>query len=360
MNIRLPAFSDLQDEPLYCDPASQALFAHLKRIAPSEATVLIVGETGSGKERVTRQIHRYSHRSAGPFVAVNCAALPDTLLESELFGHERGAFTGADQQKAGWFEAANGGTLFLDEVGELSLSAQVKLLRVLQERTVSRVGSRGSVRVDVRIVAATNVELRERVEQGRFREDLYYRLRVVSLDIPPLRKRPGDILPLAQHFLEKYRDRSQMSVAILSAKAEAALLEHDWPGNVRELESAIQRALLIRPSGIVRRCSLGLKTTKRDPSLTPAELSSALELLRTQLAHLFSLDARDLYETIDKTVLVAAFEYARGNQIHTADILGISRSVVRTRLQRFGLIDGGYQRRGRRNVSTADRGGDDK
>ena len=287
-------------------------------------------------------------------MAVNCAALSDSLLESELFGHERGAFTGAVQQQAGWFEAAHGGTLFLDEVGELSPSAQVKLLRVLQERTVSRLGSRIALPIDVRIIAATHVDLWKRTQAGRFREDLYYRLRVVSLEIPPLRQRPGDILPLARHFIEKYRNRSQMSLAVLSANAEATLLSHDWPGNVRELESAIQRALLVRPAGIVKACNLGLNIPRRGGPTAPTDVSEALKRLNTQLTELFSLDVPDLYETVDKAILIAAFEYAGRNQIQTADMLGISRSVVRTRLQRFGLIDGGYQRRGSKARSSGD------
>lgn len=346
-----------EDAPLFFDPASRALLARIERIAPSEATVLLFGETGSGKERVTRQIHRQSRRSHGPFVAINCAALSDTLLESELFGHERGAFTGAVQQQTGWFEAANGGTLFLDEVGELSLNAQVKLLRVLQERTVSRIGSRTALPIDVRIIAATHVDLWERTKAGRFREDLYYRLRVVSLEIPPLRKRPGDILPLARHFIEKYRNRSQMSLAVLSANAEATLLAHDWPGNVRELESAIQRALLARPAGIVKACNLGLDMPRRVGPTAPSDVSDALMRLRAHLDELLSLDIPDLYDTVDKAIMLAAFEYAGRNQIHTADMLGISRSVVRTRLQRLGVIDGGYRRRGHRKPSSGDDSG---
>ncbi|CAM2145157.1 Sigma54-dependent transcriptional activator SfnR [Pararobbsia alpina] len=354
MSVSLPVPPDAyEDVPLFCDPASRALLARIERIAPSEATVLLFGETGSGKERVTRQIHRQSRRSNGPFVAINCAALSDTLLESELFGHERGAFTGAVQRQAGWFEAANGGTLFLDEVGELSPNAQVKLLRVLQERTVSRIGSRTALPVDVRIIAATHVDLWERTKAGRFREDLYYRLRVVSLEIPPLRKRPGDILPLARHFIEKYRNRSQMSLAMLSANAEATLLAYDWPGNVRELESAIQRALLASPAGILKACNLGLDVPKRGPT-APADVSDALMRLRAHLTELLSLDVPDLYETVDKAIMLAAFDYAGRNQIQTADLLGISRSVVRTRLQRFGVIEGGYRRRRARRRSRGE------
>src|SRR5688572_11591104 len=218
------------------DPRSRALLERIQQVAPSHATVLIIGETGTGKEIVARHLHELSRRQDKPFVAVNCGAFSENLAEADLFGHEKGAFTGAHTAKAGWFEAAHGGTLFLDEIGDLSLPLQVKLLRVLQEGEVVRVGSRQPQPVDVRLIAATNVDLQQAMAAGHFREDLFYRLNVTMLELPPLRERPGDILPLAQHFLEVYMRRLGAVSAELSPSAERRLLEHGWPGNIRELE----------------------------------------------------------------------------------------------------------------------------
>ncbi|MBI5508938.1 MAG: sigma-54-dependent Fis family transcriptional regulator [Deltaproteobacteria bacterium] len=213
--------------------------------APSKATILIVGESGTGKELLAREIHRLSDRSAAPFVPVNCSALPETLLESELFGHERGAFTGAHERREGRFERASGGTIFLDEIGETSAPVQVRLLRVLQEGEIERVGGQEVRRVDVRVVAATWRNLEEDVRAGRFREDLYYRLNVIKLAVPPLRERHGDVLLLAQHFLKAYADKNKKSVRAFAAAALKALDGYAWPGNVRELENAIERAVVL-------------------------------------------------------------------------------------------------------------------
>ena len=236
---------------LFEDPASRALLARIHQIAPSEATTLVVGETGTGKEIVARHLHERSARAGRPFVAVNCGAFSETLVESELFGHERGAFTGAVASKKGWFETADGGTLFLDEIGDLPAAIQVKLLRVLQEREVVRVGAREPIPIDVRLVAATNVDLVDAVRVGKFREDLYYRLNVAVLSIPPLRDRTGDILPLARYFLELYGRRLGTVDARLNDAAAARLLRHAWPGNIRELENVIHHALLVCRAGLV-------------------------------------------------------------------------------------------------------------
>jgi two-component system, NtrC family, response regulator HydG len=213
--------------------------------APSRATILVVGESGTGKELVAREIHRLSDRANGPFVPVNCAALPETLLETELFGHERGAFTGANERREGRFERASGGTIFLDEIGETTGPVQVRLLRVLQEGEIERVGGQGALKVDVRVVAATLRNLEEDVKAGRFREDLYYRLNVIKIVVPPLRERHGDVLLLAQHFLKKYADKNKKNVRAFSEAALKALDGCDWPGNVRELENAIERAVVL-------------------------------------------------------------------------------------------------------------------
>ena len=243
---------------VFDDPASRALLEEISRVAPSEATVLITGETGTGKEIVARHVHALSARRAGPFVAVNCGSFPDSLVEAELFGHERGAFTGATGTKAGWFEAAQGGTLFLDEVGDLPPRVQVSLLRGLQEREVVRIGSRASIPIDVRLVAATNVDLVEAVGAGRFREDLYYRLAVAPLRLRPLRERPGDIVALARHFLAAYQQRFGGQAVVLEQAAVDRLLTHPWPGNIRELENAIHHALLVCRDGQVTAADLRL------------------------------------------------------------------------------------------------------
>lgn len=236
---------------VFADPASKALLAHLQQIAPSDASVLIIGETGTGKEIVARHIHQLSHRHQQPFVAVNCGAFSESLVEAELFGHEKGAFTGALGAKAGWFEEADGGTLFLDEIGDLPLPIQVKLLRVLQEQEVVRLGSRKSTPINVRVLAATNVNLEQAIDAGHFREDLYYRLNVVSLVLQPLRERQGDILPLARHFLQTYRQRLQHGPTALSTCAEQVLMDHPGRAIFASLKTSCTTACscaAIRPS----------------------------------------------------------------------------------------------------------------
>ena len=244
------------------DPKSQALLDHIQQVAPSEASVLIIGETGTGKELVARHIHNLSARRNRPFVAVNCGAFSESLVEAELFGHEKGAFTGALSAKAGWFEEADGGTLFLDEIGDLPMAIQVKLLRVLQEREVVRLGSRKSIPIDVRVLAATNVQLEKAINAGHFREDLYYRLDVVSLELSPLRERPGDILPLTRHFIEAYSQRLGYGPITISREAEHKLKSYSWPGNIRELENVIHHTLLICRNGVIERDDLRLSNMR--------------------------------------------------------------------------------------------------
>jgi sigma-54-specific transcriptional regulator len=332
------------------DPRSQALLHRIHQIAPSHATVLIVGETGTGKEIVARHLHERSPRADAPFVAVNCGAFSETLVESELFGHERGAFTGATTTKAGWFETAHGGTLFLDEVGDLPPAVQVKLLRVLQEREVVRVGSRQPIPVDVRLVAATNVHLEQAVAAGRFREDLYYRLKVAVLPLPPLRARPGDILPLARYFVELYGRRLGAGPFAISDGAAQRLLEHDWPGNIRELENVVHSALLVAQDGTVHPEDLALTAAPRrvdggrgapEAAPTPdAAPGAALAALERALLSLFEQDVPDLHARIEETVMRAAYAYCHRNQLQTARLLGISRNVVRARLLEIGEISG--------------------
>jgi len=325
---------------VFNDPASVRLLDYIERIAPSDATALIIGETGTGKELVARQVHKLSHRSNGPFIAINCGAFSESLVESELFGHERGAFTGALNARSGWFEAANGGTLFLDEIGDLPLSAQVKILRVLQEREVVRIGSRAPIPIDVRLVAATNINLAEAVQAGRFREDLYYRLNVAALNLLPLRERPGDILPLVWYFIERYSARLNLASVDLSADAERALLDYAWPGNIRELENVIHHALLICKNGRVTAADLHLNPNFgifHGGSLDQTSVSS-LKSLENALAALYEQSVDNLFDTIEETIIRTAYAYCENNQVQTGHLLGISRNILRHRLKRYGYL----------------------
>jgi len=331
------------NSPLFVDPGSRRVLTQLERVAPSEASILIVGETGTGKEVIARQIHAKSGRT-GPFVAVNCGALSETLGEAALFGHEAGAYTGASGARAGWFEAANGGTLFLDEIGDLPLALQVALLRVLQERQVVRLGSRKPVPIDVRVVAATNVDVGRAVASGDFRLDLYFRLSVVTVELPALRARTADILPLAEHFVRMYSEKLNRSAPSLDRDAQLALLEYSWPGNVRELENVIHGAVLIAGDAIGKhdlRLVPWAAAQSADPFDVDTDESDAdgsVEVLASNLDRLFNDRPDQLMESIESLVVRRALEFCRGNQVHTAKLLGITRNVLRTYLKRFGLI----------------------
>ncbi|QLI83008.1 sigma-54-dependent Fis family transcriptional regulator [Chitinibacter fontanus] len=321
---------------VFADPQSRALLAEVERIAPSLAPVLIHGETGTGKELVARHVHTISGRK-GPFVAVNCGAISETLAESELFGHEAGAYTGAVGSKAGWFEAANGGTLFLDEIGDLPLALQVKLLRVLQEREVVRVGARKATAIDVRLVAATNVDLAQAVQAGHFRQDLYYRLNVVSFVLPPLRQRIGDIEPLADYFLEIYAQKLGFAAPRLTADSLAALQAYSWPGNIRELENIIHYALLVSSGREIHPEHLKLSAHNLS---TPAATSQRAPLaeIAHQLKLLLGKDQPELFNTLEALLITTAYEQTRFNQVRTAELLGLTRNMVRTLLKRHGLL----------------------
>ena len=318
------------------DSKSKLILERVRLIGPSTANVLITGETGTGKELVARHLHALSPRANNPFLAVNCGAFSESLVESELFGHERGSFTGANVARAGWFEAACGGTLFLDEIGDLPLAMQVKLLRVLQERQVVRLGSRVSVPIDVRVIAATNLNLEDAVTAGRFREDLYYRLQVATLQIPPLRERRGDILPLAQHFLRVYGERLGLQEPALTDEAVELLVKHHtWPGNIRELENVIHHALLVSRENRVRPEDLRLSSLSTRSNVAPSDPERQLH---DALLSLFEQERPNLFATIEAAVMKAAYEFCDRNQLQTARLLGISRNIVRARLIQCGVL----------------------
>jgi len=328
---------------IFADPESQKLLSLIERVAPSDATVYIKGETGTGKELVARHVHSLSGRRGGPFAAINCGAFSETLVESELFGYERGAFTGAIGAKAGWFESANGGTLFLDEIGDLPLSTQVKLLRVLQEREIVRIGSRKPTPIDVRLIAATNVNLEEAVKVGRFREDLYYRINVVPIQLAPLRERPGDILPLVQHFISIYKGRLHTKEPELHPDTLRLLHGYPWPGNIRELENTIHRALLVCDGSVLRPTNLNLpfihaKAEAESANDGNKNVADVCNLERV-FAELFAQAPDELHDTVQRKLILQAFEYSHSNQVQAAKLLGISRNVLRTQLKHFGVIE---------------------
>ncbi len=320
----------------------QRVFKRIAVLSQSDSSVLVLGATGTGKEVVARAIHHHSGRTDAPFVAVNCGALPENLVESELFGHVRGAFTGADADRIGKFEAADGGTLFLDEVGELPAPAQVKLLRALDSQTIERVGSTESRKLDVRIIAATNRGLPGDVEAGRFRADLYYRLAVVQVELPILADRPADILPLAEHFLALEAPRSQ-STPRLDDEARRALLGYGWPGNVRELRNAMAHAAALTPGDSITPADLPDAVSAQTPSPAPAggRLGGIIE------QYLGSLPAADgdLYaqavRPLEEALLRHAMARCGANQSEAAELLGLHRNTVRKKLRDLGLDEMG-------------------
>jgi two-component system, NtrC family, response regulator AtoC len=291
------------------------------RVAPHPSTVLITGESGTGKELIARLIHRASACASGPFVAVNCGAIPETLLETELFGHVRGAFTGANAEKSGLFEEADGGTLLLDEIGELPPSLQVKLLRVLQEGEVRRVGATASRSVRVRLITATNRDLAADVEQGRFRSDLYYRVNVVAVHMPPLRERLDDIPELARHFVEMHGRRLGVSGSLIAPNAMRLMLEYAWPGNVRELENVLERALVLAPGAVIEAEHLPESVRTRQAALVPSE----------------DLSVKRQTAALERALIQRALERTRGNRTRAAALLDLSHRALLYKIREYGL-----------------------
>ena len=304
--------------------AMRALFAMIASVAPSEASVLVLGESGTGKELVARALHEGSARSGRRLVTVNCAALAENLLESELFGHEKGAFTGAQRQRDGLFVQADGGTLFMDEIGEMPLALQAKLLRALQQGEVQRLGSDRPVRVDVRIVAATNRDLEAEVRAGRFREDLFYRLNVIALSVPALRERPEDIPLLARHFLGRFAQRNRKSIRGFTPRAMDLLLRHDWPGNVRELENAVERAVILAPGETITEGDL--------PAVLRADTDHAGSSGKSQ-----ETPGGMSLEDAEREAIARTLEMAGGNKSEAARVLGVTRVTLRSKMKKFGL-----------------------
>lgn len=331
-----------QDSIVGKSPAMQQVFKMIGRVSHSDAPVMITGESGTGKELVARAIHHYSPRSGKTFVAINCAAIPEQLLESELFGHEKGAFTGATSQRIGRFEQCTGGTLFLDEIGDMPLPLQSKILRVLQDGEFSRLGGNDVLKSDARIIAATNKNLELEVGERRFREDLFYRLNVVRIQLPPLRQRTEDIQPLAEYFLQKVATQKRLPRVHLSNDGARILETYPWPGNVRELENTIQRAVVLATSEILlpKDIPLGLAT----PTDATVELASPVAgTMSTDQAIEFLLKAAQsdpevqLLPWLEREFTLHAMKVTKGNQVRAAKLLGITRATLRKRIERFGI-----------------------
>ena len=330
-------------------PKMTELMSFVQKVAASEATtILIQGESGTGKDLVAKTIHYESARQDGPFVAINCSAIPETLMEAELFGHEKGAFTDAKQMKKGLFETANGGTLFLDEIGELSPLLQAKLLRVLEDQVIRRVGGVRDLQVDVRVVAASNRDLEKAVREGQFRQDLYYRLAIIAIFIPPLRERSEDILPLVDFFISLYNRKFKKAVRGISPETRRLLLAHNWPGNVRELKNSIERAMILEDEAVLRPMYMPFAVGEAARSgLTAFEhTSAATDGGGKQLAsgrvlpRLYIPEEGTSLEEVERAMVELAMRQANGNQTHAARLLDISRDALRYKLKKFDLVPG--------------------
>ncbi len=343
---RVPAMFEMEDEGIHTNvdqiignsPQMQEVYKAIGRVASQNVNVLILGESGTGKEMVARAIYQHSRRAQEPFLAINCAALPDNLLESELFGHERGAFTGADRRRIGKFEQVHGGTIFLDEVGDMTAATQAKVLRLLQDGTFERVGSNDTLRADVRIIAATNRHIEQMVEAGKFRHDLMYRLKVFTIELPPLRERSGDLVSLVEHFVRIYSREFGKTIRSIDEKALDLLQHYEWPGNIRELQGVIKFALLRCPGDVLTgECfPLGPEAHKAALTRLNERAPAHEESIRAYLRALLESGELDLYRRIhadiDRIILPEILSAVGGNQSQASELLGISRGTLRIRL----------------------------
>ncbi len=331
------------------DPAMKRVVMLADKVAPSEATVLITGESGTGKEVMSRYIHNHSKRKDGPFIALNCAAIPENLLESELFGHEKGAFTGATGRRIGKFEEANNGTILLDEITEMDINLQAKLLRVLQERVITRVGSNSDVKVNVRVIATSNRDMQQAVDKKDFREDLYFRLNVMTIKLPGLRERPGDILPLAQFFADKYAEANGVSKKKISPAAKNLLEQYPWRGNIRELENTMHRAIIISLEDDIEADAImledaafsgmsSLPLSGADAPLPPSHKGEETKVGGAETVQ--NPGAVEAYigkplADVERELILNTLEHTLGNRTHAANILGISIRTLRNKLNQY-------------------------
>ena len=320
------------------------LMNFVRKVAASEATTILVqGESGTGKDLIAKAIHYESTREGKAFVAINCSAIPETLMEAELFGHEKGAFTDAKQLKKGLFEVADGGTLFLDEIGELSPLLQAKLLRVLEDQVIRRVGGVRDMQVDVRVIAASNRDLEKAVREGQFRQDLYYRLAIIAIFIAPLRDRKEDVLPLVDFFIDRYNRRFKKSVTGITDETRQLLLSHNWPGNIRELKNSIERAMILEDEHKLRPAYLPFAVSEANSGMTAFERTSPVEVGQTlpngrALPRLYIPDGGTSLEEVERSMVELAMRQANGNQTQAARLLDISRDALRYKLKKFGLM----------------------
>ncbi|MFZ5834597.1 MAG: sigma-54-dependent transcriptional regulator [Pseudomonadota bacterium] len=332
----LEAVSDETHKVIYSDPAMAAVLRMADQIAPSEASILITGESGTGKEVMARYVHRKSKRADMPFISVNCAAIPENLLESELFGHEKGAFTGAVARRIGKFEEAGGGTMLLDEISEMDIRLQAKLLRALQEREIDRVGGGRPIKVDIRVIATSNIDLFQAVRNGRFREDLLYRLNVVNLSIPPLRSRQQDIFALAKYFVEKYAKANGLPVKPISAASRQLLQSHLWKGNVRELENTMHRALLLSQENEIEPAAIVLPdgSAQHNMILTGSAAGPAARAASAAEDTVRGMVGRTVAD-VEQDLILNTLNHCLGNRTHAANILGISIRTLRNKLNAY-------------------------
>jgi len=326
----LTAISTDEHEFIYRDRVMMQVVSLADKIAPSEASIMITGESGTGKEVMARYVHSKSRRANKPFICVNCAAIPENLLESELFGHEKGSFTGAVARRIGKFEEADGGTLFLDEISEMDIRLQAKLLRAIQEREIDRVGGSGPVKVDLRILATSNRDLQEEIKEGRFREDLHFRLNVVNLNIPPLRKRPEDIRVLCKHFAKKYAEFNAIDEKSISDEAMQVLINHSWPGNVRELENTLHRAVLLTTGNEISKNDILLPDGKPHIEIQ-AQSGSVGSPQGTEPLADSSMVGKTVSD-VERDLIIDTLKHCLGNRTHAANILGISIRTLRNKL----------------------------